>query len=188
MTCETTDEALELIVETSPATTEVAWETTDETLELMVETSPATTEVAWERTDEALELMVETSPTATEVAFETREEALETSLETTEVACETIDETTLDARLRTDDRADETPDPTPVGSVTPPPSVTPGMVTERPGTSTDTPTRVALEEGVGLTEIVVFWPLLVTTVIDLLVKLEPALELLERTTELKTAV
>jgi hypothetical protein len=58
---------------------------------------------------------------------------------TTEVALDASEETKLDARLKTDERG------LPVGRLTPPVSVSPGMVTVLPGSSTETP--IPLPEG-----------------------------------------
>jgi len=132
-------------VEASPPTAEVACETTD----LMVEASPATAEEAWD-------LIVETSPPIMEVALDafedTRETTLDASPTTAEVALLTAEDTKLDARLRIDEAADSMG--LPVGTLTPPVSVSPGTVRVPPGSPMETPTLppFELEEGVGLIE------------------------------------
>ena len=132
-------------MEASPPTAEVACETTD----LMVEASPATAEEAWD-------LIVETSPPMMEVALDALEDTRETTLDasptTTEVALLTAEDTKLDARLRIDEAADSMG--LPVGTLTPPVSVSPGTVRVPPGSPMETPTLppFELEEGVGLIE------------------------------------
>jgi len=123
----------------------VACETTD----LMVEASPAIAEEAWD-------LIVETSPPIMEVALDALEDTRETTLDasptTAEVALLTAEDTKLDARLKIDEAADSMG--LPVGTLTPPVSVSPGTVRVPPGSPMETPTLppFELEEGVGLIE------------------------------------